>query len=111
MQEQLSRIRTTCASCGGDPGGLIWEGVVLNGMLTAEDIVELCGGALNHRAVVRLFATRQLSGVKLGKFWVIRTSQFIDDWNTLENRRLNWTKKSRARRAVVIDAERQGKVR
>ena len=85
MQDKAdSRVQATCASCGGDPGGLLWEGFVLLGLLSVNDLVTLFHGALDHRTITRLFRTGQFHGTKLGKRWVIRASQFIADWDKLE---------------------------
>lgn len=77
-------VADTCAQCGGDPGGLIWEGIVLKGILTQFDVERLLNGALDHRQVVRLFTTKRLQGTKAGRVWVIRASQFITDWDRFE---------------------------
>ena len=86
MQTQSNepRVLDKCVSCGGDPGGLAWEGVVLLGLLTSQDITALLHGALDHRGVVRLFTTGTLHGTKVGGRWVIRASQFVADWSCLE---------------------------
>src|SRR5437762_2578999 len=51
-----SVIRHDCATCEGDPGDLIWQGLALTGVLTAADIAVLMPGALNpaHRRVFLL---------------------------------------------------------
>lgn len=84
MQGSTSGLGETCAACGGDPGGLVWEGMVLRGVLSATDIAVLLRDTLPYRSVVRLFASGQLHGFKLGKQWQIRASQFIKDWEYLE---------------------------
>ena len=104
MQDELERqhILATCASCGGDPGGLVWEGIVLTGPLTSSDITALLRGALDHRGVVRLFRTRKLRGLKLGHHWVTRASVFIEDWQRLEAR----TPIRRARAMRIVEVQR-----
>lgn len=89
------RVRETCATCGGDPGGLVWEGVVLSGVLTAADIALLMSGAIEQRGIVHLFATGRLRGTKLGKWWVTTASKFIEDWERIEG----YTPSHRRRRA------------
>ncbi len=84
QDQQTERFSETCAACGGYPGGIIWEGVVLSGVLTAHDIVVLVRGALPYRSVVRLFTTGQLRGTRPGKVWQIRASQFVKDWDSIE---------------------------
>jgi hypothetical protein len=77
-------VLDTCAACGGDPGGLVWEGLVLVGLLKVDDILTVTGGAVDRRTIVRLFRTGELRGSKFGKRWVIRASQFVADWKRLE---------------------------
>lgn len=95
-------LRETCASCGGDPGGMVWEGVILTGALTAADIAGLMPGAIDQRGAVRLFATGQFRGTKIGKCWVTTASRFIEDWDRLE-RRARRRGRTRMRRPVVIE--------
>ena len=83
---QEPRVLATCKSCGGDPGGIVFEGLVLTGMLTVEDIVALLRGALDRRTVVRMFTRRILCGTKVKRQWLIRASQFVADWEQLESR-------------------------
>ena len=97
-----SGVSETCASCGGDPGGSVWEGKVLMGILTVDDIVALAPGALDHRAVVHLFRTGGLRGTKLGRFWVTKASWFIEDWDRLE-RDSHRVRSKRVRRQVVVE--------
>jgi hypothetical protein len=95
-------IRESCASCGGDPGGLVWEGVILTGALTAADLARLAPGAIDHRGAVRLFATGKIRGVKIGKCWVTTASRFIEDWQLLEKRSRR-VRQKRQRRRIVVD--------
>jgi hypothetical protein len=107
MQETTeirSGVRETCASCGGDPGGLVWEGVVLTGGLTAKDIAGLMPGALDQRGAVHLFATGQLRGTKVGKCWVTTASKFIEDWERLEQRARR-RRGNGVRRQVVVEVK------
>jgi hypothetical protein len=83
---QESRVLATCKSCGGDPGGIVFEGLVLTGMLTADDIVALLRGALDRRTVVRLFTKRILHGTKVKRQWLTRASHFVADWEQFEAR-------------------------
>jgi len=92
-------VRTTCASCKCDPGGLVWEGFVLVGLLKVEDILTITGGAVDRRAVIRLFRRGELRGTKFGKRWVIRASQFVDDWQRIEHAQ----PRRAARRAAVLN--------
>jgi hypothetical protein len=77
-------VSTTCASCGGDPGGLVWEGVVLRSVLTVEDLALLLRGAFDRRTLVRYFTAGQLHGLMAGRSYVIRASAFIADWTRFE---------------------------
>lgn len=87
LSQQEPRILAACRSCGADPGGLLFEGLVLTGILTADDIVALLRGAMDRRAVVRLFTKRVLHGTTLGgRQWMIRASQFVEDWEHYEGR-------------------------
>jgi hypothetical protein len=96
-------VRYTCASCGGDPAGLIWQGIVLSGVLTAADIASLAPGALDQRGVVHLFNTGKLRGAKLGKCWVTTASQFIEDWELLQKQTIRVRRSKRVRRKVVVE--------
>jgi hypothetical protein len=98
-----ARVLTTCASCGGDPGGLIFEGLVLVGVLTPDDIVVILRNTIDRRTVLRLLRSDELQGRKLGKSWVIEASQFIADWGRLRRQRHIATRPSRARRPVVVE--------
>jgi hypothetical protein len=51
---------------------------------------------------VRLFATRKIRGVKLGKCWVTTASRFIEDWQLLEKRSRR-VRQKRQRRRIVVD--------
>ena len=85
MQEQeMTGVTDTCTNCGQDLGGLIWEGYALRGLLRATDIVTLTNGGLDVRTVGRMFRGRQFHGLKPGKCWLVRASQFITDWEALE---------------------------
>ncbi len=85
MQGISNGLRQTCAACGGDPGGLVWEGMVIQGVLSATDITVLLRETVPYRSVVRLFTSGQLHGFKLGKQWQIRASQFLKDWEHIEH--------------------------
>jgi hypothetical protein len=81
------RVLATCASCGRDPGGILFEGFVLTGFLRADDIVTILRGALDRRQVVKLFTRRILHGTQpTGRQWFIRASQFVADWEHFEQR-------------------------
>jgi len=101
-------IRHDCAICGGDPGGLVWQGIVLSGCLTTEDIAALMPGAITPRGVVHLFATGKLRGAKIGKHWVTTASDFIADWETLQRNSRRRRNQVRTRRAVVVEVARRG---
>ena len=92
MQEQDNDehvgLRDTCAACGGDHGGILFEGRALKGILTHFDIERLLEGALDHRQVVRLFTTRWLRGTKYGRVGLSgpasswRTGTALSGWVT-----------------------------
>lgn len=103
-KDKDSAVSATCASCGGDPGGLVWEGFVLSGALTAPVIAnELFGGALNERAVARLFKNEKLRGLKVGKNWAALPSHFVEDVAKLERGARIAARTPRARRKRVVD--------
>jgi hypothetical protein len=99
---KIPGVRDTCASCGGDPGGLVWQGLVLNGGLTAADIARLIPGAIDQRGAVHLFATGKLRGFKIGKCWVTTASQFLEDWELLQ-KHSRFGRGSAVRRQVVVE--------
>lgn len=107
--EELSqdpRVLSNCKSCGGDPGGVVFEGLILTGMLTADDIVALLRGAKNRRAINRLFVDRILHGTKLGgRNWLIRSSQFVTDWEHHERREVP----IRAARPTTVEVARRAR--
>lgn len=107
LTQDQPRLLAACRSCGGDPGGLLFEGFVLTGILTADDIVALLHGAIDRRGTVRLFTRGLLHGTKLGKVWTIRASQFVADWAQLEARPYSPTR--RPRRRAVVEVVRRGR--
>lgn len=96
-------ISTTCASCGGDPGGMVWEGVVLRSVLTVEDLVLLLRGAFDRRTLVRYFTAGQLHGLLAGRSYVIRASAFIADWTRFEQLGRVPARRRRAQAASVVE--------
>lgn len=88
QEEQQHRgVRTRCVLCGGDPGGIVWEGYVLPAVLRIDDIRTMLDEIVERKTILRWFNTRVLNGTKLGKGWAIRASQFVADWEALEQRR------------------------
>ena len=68
-----------------DGASAIWfEGYQLPAFLTAEDIQTILSGIVERRTVVRWFASGRLQGFRPGRRWVIRASQFVEDWAALE---------------------------
>lgn len=105
LTQDQPRILAACNACGGDPGGLLFEGLILTGMLTADDIVALLHGAVDRRAVVRLFTKGVLRGRKIGKTWVIRASVFVADWAELESRPRSPARM--ARKPLIVEVARR----
>ena len=101
--DNAPRLTDTCASCGGDPGGMVWEGLVLAGLLSVDDIVALLHGALDHRGVVRLFTVGRLHGTKMTGAWMIRASQFLADWRRLEQTSSPSVRRRHARRGRIVE--------
>ena len=106
LTQDQPRMLAACNACGGDPGGLPFEGLVLTGFLTADDIVALLRGAVDRRCVVRLFTKKLLHGSRPGKTWVIRASQFVADWAELEAR--PYSPLRLPRRRAIVEVARRG---
>lgn len=101
-------IRFTCATCGGDPGGLVWQGAVLQGSLTAADIAMLMPTLFNARTAGHLFTSGKLRGSRVGKCWSTTASDFIEDWDRLQRSSSRRRSTPKPRRAAVVEVKRRG---